>query len=58
MIGTNKLILCPAEMCVAVQEYIDKRMGKYAPQVESVSYSNSSFEVLLRSRVTSEVADQ
>lgn len=37
MKGSNELRLCTAEMIVAVQEYIDKRMMTYAPSVDTVS---------------------
>lgn len=36
MIGCNKLELCAAELLVAIQEYLDKRMGDYAPKASDV----------------------
>jgi hypothetical protein len=36
MKGSNELHLCTAEMMVAVQEYLDKRMAGYAPSVDTV----------------------
>ena len=52
MIGNNKLELCEAEMMVALQEYIDKRFGNYAPKVVGVSQDKSSrtFTIELKSK--------
>lgn len=36
MVGNNKLIFNEATMIEAMQEYLDKRMGSYAPQVTTV----------------------
>jgi hypothetical protein len=40
MIGMNELRLCPAEMQVALQEYVDKRMGMYAGKVTDIALSS------------------
>lgn len=40
MQGRNELHLCGAEMAVAVQEYLNKRMGQYAPKVAYITFSN------------------
>lgn len=42
MKGNNTLVLCMAEMKVAVQEYIDKRLGEHAPQVRHVKASSTA----------------
>lgn len=42
MKGCNALDLCHAEMIVAMQEYIDKRFGAYAPSVAAVTSESSS----------------
>lgn len=42
MKGCNALDLCHAEMIVAMQEYIDKRFGTYAPIVAAVISEGSS----------------
>ena len=47
MIGSNELLLCEAEMMVAIQEYLDKRMGEYAPEVQSVDIVKGLFRILL-----------
>lgn len=39
MKGNNTLVLCMAEMRVAVQEYIDKRLGEFAPRVNMIKQS-------------------
>lgn len=52
MIGNNKLELCEAEMMVALQEYLDKRMRTFAPKVVGVSQDKSSgvFTIELKSK--------
>ena len=48
MKGLNVLQLCPAEMKVAVQEYINKRLGAYASEVSQVRVSpDGAFVVTL-----------
>mgnify|MGYP000884965132 CR=1 FL=1 len=42
MRGFNRLDLCPAEMQVAMQEYVNKRFGTYAPSVAAVTFESSS----------------
>ncbi len=43
MKGNNQIILCLAEMKIAMQEYIDKRMGKYASNVHGIAYDSSDY---------------
>ena len=50
MIGNNELRLCKAEMQVALQEYLDARMGKYAPSVSDVAERDHAFRVTLVER--------
>ena len=50
MIGSNELHLCKAEMMVAVQEYLDKRMGPYAPEVFDIGERGGTFRVVLVER--------
>lgn len=40
MKGRNELHLCEAEMIVALQEYLVKRMAAFAPIVTGVSLSD------------------
>ena len=40
MQGNNTLVLCMAEMIVAMQEYIDKRLGEHAPKVTNIKFSS------------------
>jgi hypothetical protein len=40
MQGNNTLVLCMAEMIVAMQEYIDKRLGEHAPKVVNIKFSS------------------
>lgn len=40
MRGNNDLILNEATIKEAMQEYLDKRMGEFAPQVTGVKYNN------------------
>jgi hypothetical protein len=42
MKGSNTLILCMAEMKVALQEYIDARLGGHAPQVAHIKLFNTA----------------
>lgn len=56
MIGNNELRLCQAEMLIALQEYLDKRMGEYAPKVSNVEERDASFRVSLRERERISVA--
>ena len=41
MNGHNELHLCPAEMVVAMQEYLNKRMTSYAPTVAHVTVTGT-----------------
>lgn len=53
MIGNNSLILNTATMIEALQEWLDKRMGEYAPQVMDVAPKDASrgvFEITLNDR--------
>lgn len=43
MRGSNTLVLCMAEMKVAVQEYIDKRLGEFAPRVNTIKADQASW---------------
>jgi len=36
MLGNNEIKLCMSEAMVAFQEYLDKRMGDYAPRVDDL----------------------
>ena len=45
MIGNNKLELCEAELMVALQEYLDKRMCTWAPKVAGVSHEVANVPV-------------
>lgn len=50
MIGNNELRLCKAEMKIALQEYLDARMGEYAPSVNDVVEWDHMFRVALVER--------
>lgn len=50
MIGSNELHLCKAEMMVALQEYLDKRMGPYAPEVFGIGERDGTFRIILVER--------
>lgn len=54
MKGKNELVLCTAEMLVAVQEYLDKRMGDYAPLATDVipnkDYASNTFNIKLEEK--------
>ena len=56
MNGTNELHLCTAEMMVAVQEYLNKRMSVYAPKVDDVRTTNMgsrmTFVIRLKAKKT------
>ncbi len=54
MIGNNKLELCEAELMVALQEYLDKRMCTWAPKVAGVSQDKSSgtFTITLKAKAS------
>ena len=56
MIGVNKLELCEAELMVALQEYLDKRMGEYAPKVDGVAQDKAAgtFNIRLKAKETKE----
>lgn len=49
--GNNYLELCTVEILVAIQEYLDRRMGFYAPKaanIEEVGATNKpSFRITL-----------
>lgn len=47
MIGKNKLVLCQAEMLVAIQEYLDKRMTVYAPKAFTVEENKSEYSFVI-----------
>lgn len=44
MIGNNQLNLNQATVIEAMQEYLNKRMGIYAPKVTGVSFSRSGHD--------------
>jgi hypothetical protein len=50
MKGNNSLILCMAEMKIAMQEYLNKRLGAYAPEVRNikVNVSEHTFEIQMQ----------
>jgi hypothetical protein len=54
MNGRNELHLCTAEMMVAVQEYLNKRMAAYAPAVTGIRAKDGStaptFVILLEAK--------
>lgn len=50
MIGNNELRLCKAEMKVALQGYLDARMGEWAPLVNDVEERDHMFRVSLVER--------
>ena len=43
MNGKNELRLCALEMLVALQEYVDKRWGTYAPKVTDVQFRDHNY---------------
>jgi hypothetical protein len=45
MIGNNELRLNEATIAEAVQEYLNKRMGENAPEVQSVKVKDEWFVV-------------
>ena len=47
MNGSNQLILCQAELMVALQEYLDKRMGNYAPAVVGVCENKAEYNFVV-----------
>ena len=47
MIGRNQITLCLAEAIVAFQEYLDKRMGDYAPRVDALKMSTTDSTISL-----------
>jgi hypothetical protein len=56
MIGNNVFLFNTATMMEAMQEYLDKRMSEYAPQVTNVNYesqTNGTFRVTLTDRESS-----
>jgi hypothetical protein len=44
MKGNNTIELNTASMIEALQEYLDKRMGEYAPKVTDVKYSKPGYD--------------
>ena len=54
MRGNNILQLCTAELLVAVQEYLDKRMRNYAPLANDIQAREGSFYILLKEQPTQE----
>lgn len=58
MKGTNELHLCKAEMLVALQEYLDKRLGPYAPQAVNVRATpdSATFIVALTAKPSPEAS--
>ena len=60
MKGNNTLTLCGAEMAVAVQEYLDKRMTVYAPEVTNVGTDTAGgckvFVIVLKAKLPEELA--
>ena len=58
MLGNNQLHLCIAEMMVAVQEYLDKRMTTYAPKVTDVTmYKGETFVINLSEKVETKLSE-
>lgn len=47
MKGCNRLDLCASEMMVAMQEYVNTRLGVYAPVVTAVAVEDGRFMVYL-----------
>ena len=45
--GNNQLLLCPAAMAEAVQEYLDKRTTAQIAKVTEVKFDNGHFVVRL-----------
>lgn len=45
MKGSNDLILNHATIIEALQEYMDKRMGDYAPKVVTISPNKSDYTI-------------
>lgn len=50
MRGTNELILNQQTITEAVQEYLDKRMGIFAPSVSSIGSFGAMFKVVTREK--------
>ena len=55
MKGNNELHLCIAEMLVAVQEYLNKRMGLYAPVAKDIGYESHTFKIRLAEKEIQEM---
>ena len=47
MQGKNELTLCEAELLVAVQEYLHKRLGSYTPKAVNISNKNYAYTITL-----------
>ena len=52
MNGKNELRLCALEMLVALQEYVDKRLGSYAPKVNDVQFKDGWYTLVLQGNST------
>ena len=52
MKGNNTLTICMAELLVAIQEYLDKRMGEYAPKASYIrkGSDDSGFHIDLKEK--------
>lgn len=55
MRGNNILQLCTAELLVAVQEYLDKRMRNYAPLAYDIQARDGTFYILLKEQPKQEM---
>lgn len=45
MVGKNKLILCPAEMCAAMEMYLNNKFGLVGVDVFNVEQNQDEFTI-------------
>lgn len=55
MRGNNVLQLCTAELLVAVQEYLNKRMCNYAPLASDIQARDGTFYISLKEQPKQEM---
>lgn len=56
MIGNNQLNLNQATMIEAMQEYLDKRMGPFAPKVTAVGFHRAGMDETFHVHVERELS--